>query len=219
MLTDWMAQFWGQLWRWRWRCRGISGLLCGLVWLGWAHGQTAPSASASSPDKKNRLPVHIEAHSLYYDKSHQTSILEGAVRLDRGDAHLSGQRAFIQQRPDGYVFARIEGSSSEPAFYQQTVPAQPHNDQAKFSGPVDVQAKALHMTYDTQTEVLEMHNQVVLKRYQRGVLTEHFTGDHFIYTTSTQALQTSGDASAKGAKRLIHVTLSPLPELAASSRR
>ncbi len=213
-----IQEVWGQL---RW-CRLISGLLYGSICLGLAqahghaYGQTDSSRDAV---EQNRLPIQIQAYSLHYDKGQQTSVLEGNVRLDRGDMHLTGQRAFIQQRPGGYVFARIDGSLREPAFYSQTVSSAPHKDPAKFSGPVNVQAQALHMTYDTQTEVLDMQGQVVLKRYQRGVLTEHFTGEHFTYTVSTQALQTSGDSSAKDVKRLIHVTLSPLPEAAASSRR
>src|SRR3990167_3991097 len=92
----------------RWTLRFLASM-AGLVLAG------AAQAELADKDK----PMNIEADSLRYEDTRQTSVFTGNVLITKGTIVMRGSKMDVRQDPQGNKFGVVTGTAAAPGFFRQ----------------------------------------------------------------------------------------------------
>lgn len=131
--------------------------------------------------------IDIEAEYVEFDRSNNTSIYRGNVRLTRGSIKLNANEVRINQDDDGHINAVALG---EPATYQQL----------RAVGEEPIKASAKRLEFRSDKEVLELINDATIRR---GI--DVLTSDRIRYNMAENRILAGGAAGGDGVK----ITIQP----------
>jgi lipopolysaccharide export system protein LptA len=136
----------------------------------------------------------IDADELRHDEQKLTTEFRGNVSLSRGALSLQGDLLELQQLPNSGMKGRVSG---QPARFQQ----KPADSKESVEG----QGKTI--LYNSQTEIVVIDGDAVLRRLLNGRVIDTVAGDRLVYDQVTQTYRVE---SSPGKPRT-RMTLMPRP--------
>lgn len=136
----------------------------------------------------------IDADELRHDEQKLVTEFRGNVSLSRGALSLQGDALELEQLPNSGMKGRVTG---QPARFQQ----KPANSNESVEG----QGKTI--LYNSQTEIVVIDGEAVLRRLLNGRVIDTVAGDRLVYDQVTQTYRVE---STPGQPRT-RMTLMPRP--------
>lgn len=136
----------------------------------------------------------IDADELKHDEQKLTTEFRGNVSLTRGELRLQGDLLELEQLPNSGMKGRVTG---QPAKFQQM----PTDSKESVEG----QGKTI--LYNSQTEIVVIDGDAVLRRLLNGRVIDTVAGDRLVYDQVTQTYRVE---SSPGQPRT-RMTLMPRP--------
>lgn len=136
----------------------------------------------------------IDADELRHDEQKLVTEFRGNVSLSRGSLSLQGDALELEQLPNSGMKGRVTG---QPARFQQ----KPANSNESVEG----QGKTI--LYNSQTEIVVIDGEAVLRRLLNGRVIDTVAGDRLVYDQVTQTYRVE---STPGQPRT-RMTLMPRP--------
>ncbi|MGA0791808.1 MAG: lipopolysaccharide transport periplasmic protein LptA [Burkholderiaceae bacterium] len=136
----------------------------------------------------------IDADELRHDEQKLVTEFRGNVSLNRGALSLQGDALELEQLPNSGMKGRVTG---QPARFQQ----KPANSNESVEG----QGKTI--LYNSQTEIVVIDGEAVLRRLLNGRVIDTVAGDRLVYDQVTQTYRVE---STPGQPRT-RMTLMPRP--------
>lgn len=159
-----------------------------------------PLAHAERTDRQQ--PMNIEADTLRYDDTRQTSVFTGRVVVSKGSIAIRGQQLEVRQDTQGHQFGLVQGSAQQPAFFRQ-----------KRDGVNEfVEGEAQRIEYNSQADTVKFSGQAVLRRYQGATLSDETRGSTIVYNNSNDVFTVDGgnaNRSASNPSGRVRTMLSP----------
>lgn len=158
------------------------------------------AAHAELADKDK--PMNIEADSLRYDDTRQTSVFTGNVVITKGTIIMRGNKMDVHQDAKGNQVGLLLGS---PGFFRQ-----------KREGLDEwVEGEANRVDYDSQAQTVVLTGNAVLRRYRGTQLNDDNQGNVITYNSLTEVFTVKGgaaSASAANPSGRVRAMLTPIPE-------
>ena len=136
----------------------------------------------------------IDADELRHDEQKLVTEFRGNVNLNRGALSLQGDALELEQLPNSGMKGRVTG---QPARFQQKP--------ADSNESVEGQGKTIQ--YNSQTEIVVIDGDAVLRRLLNGQVVDTVAGDRLVYDQVTQTYRVE---STPGQPRT-RMTLMPRP--------
>ena len=136
----------------------------------------------------------IDADELRHDEQKLVTEFRGNVSLNRGALSLQGDSLELEQLPNSGMKGRVTG---QPARFQQKP--------ADSNESVEGQGKTIQ--YNSQTEIVVIDGEAVLRRLLNGRVIDTVAGDRLVYDQVTQTYRVE---STPGQPRT-RMTLMPRP--------
>ena len=160
----------------------------------------AGAAQAELADKDK--PMNIEADSLRYDDTTQTSVFTGKVVITKGTIIMRGNKMDVRQDAQGNQFGVLLG---EPGFFRQ-----------KREGLDEwVEAEAERVEYDSKAQTVVLTGNAALRRYRGTSLNDENLGNQITYNSLTEVFTVKGGAASSTAANpsgRVRAMLTPIPE-------
>ena len=158
------------------------------------------TAQAELADKDK--PMNIEADSLRYDDTRQTSVFTGNVVITKGTIIMRGNKMDVRQDAQGNQFGLLLGT---PGFFRQ-----------KREGVDEwVEGEASRVDYDSQTQTVVLTGNAVLRRYRGTSLNDENQGNEIAYNGLTEVFTVKGGAASASVANptgRVRAMLTPIPE-------
>ena len=157
------------------------------------------AAHAELADKDK--PMNIEADSLRYDDTRQTSVFTGNVVITKGTIIMRGNKMDVRQDAKGNQFGLLLGS---PGFFRQ-----------KREGVDEwVEGEASRVDYDSQAQTVVLTGNAVLRRYRGTSLNDENQGNEIAYNSLTEVFTVKGGAASASVANptgRVRAMLTPVP--------
>lgn len=178
----------------RWS-RTLVAALAGLTLAGVSHAELA--------DKDK--PMNIEADSLRYEDTRQTSVFTGNVLITKGTIVMRGSKMDVRQDPDGNQFGIIVGTATAPGFFRQ-----------KREGVDEwIEGEGERIEYDSKAQTVVFTGHAVLRRYRGTQLNDESTGNQIAYNSLTEVFTVKGGDASRTASNptgRVKAMLTPIPK-------
>lgn len=153
-------------------------------------------------------PMNIEADALRYDDVKQISIFTGHVVLTKGTIIIRGERLEVRQDPEGYQFALVTGSASEPAFFRQ-----------KREGVDEfIEGQGETIDYDGRADRVKFITKAQMRRFRGASLADEIRGAVIVYDNAADTFSVDGNpantpkTAGSASSGRVRVMLIPKPE-------
>lgn len=160
------------------------------------------SAPALAEQADKDKPMNIEADSLRYDDTTQTSVFSGNVLITKGTIIMRGNKMDVRQDAQGNQFGVLLG---EPGFFRQ-----------KREGLDEwVEAEAERVEYDSKAQTVVLTGNAALRRYRGTSLNDENLGNQITYNSLTEVFTVKGGAASSTAANpsgRVRAMLTPIPE-------
>ena len=161
---------------------------------------TVGVAHAELADKDK--PMNIEADSLRYDDTTQTSVFTGKVVITKGTIIMRGNKMDVRQDAQGNQFGLLLGA---PGFFRQ-----------KREGLDEwVEGEADRVEYDSQAQTVVLTGNAALRRYRGTALNDENLGNQITYNSQTEVFAVKGGAASStpaNPSGRVRAMLTPIPE-------
>src|SRR3990167_6870867 len=155
----------------RWTLRFLASM-AGLVLAG------AAQAELADKDK----PMNIEADSLRYEDTRQTSVFTGNVLITKGTIVMRGSKMDVRQDPQGNQFGVVTGTAAAPGFFRQ-----------KREGLDEwIEGEGERIEYDGKAQTVVFTGSAVLRRYRGTQLNDESVGNQITYNSLTEVFTVKG---------------------------
>ena len=175
--------------------RGFLATMAGLVLAGAAHAELA--------DKDK--PMNIEADSLRYEDTRQTSVFTGNVLITKGTIVMRGSKMDVRQDPQGNQFGVVTGTAAAPGFFRQ-----------KREGLDEwIEGEGERIEYDGKAQTVVFTGSAVLRRYRGTQLNDESVGNQITYNSLTEVFTVKGgpaNRTAANPSGRVRAMLTPIPE-------
>lgn len=164
-------------------------LIFPLGWRPWALAAlcltlSAPALHAESTDRDQ--PMNIEADTLRYEDTTQTSVFSGNVVLTKGTIVIRAQQLTVRQDTAGNQFGVAEGQANQRAFFRQ-----------KRDGLNEfIEGEALRIEYDSQADWVRFSGRAVLRRLRGTVVSDETQGQVIVLNNRTDTFTVDSRPSA-----------------------
>lgn len=164
----------------------------------------SPLAQAEKADKDK--PMNVEADSLRYEETRQTSVFSGNVVLTKGTILMRGSKMDVRQDPQGNQFGQLVGTAAAPGFFRQ-----------KREGLDEwIEGEGERIEYDSKAQTVLLVGNAVLRRYRGAQLNDESKGSEILYNSQTEVftVKGGGEASKSSASSggRVRAMLTPIPE-------
>lgn len=163
----------------------------------------AGAAQAELADKDK--PMNIEADSLRYEDTRQTSVFTGNVLITKGTIIMRGQKMEVRQDPQGNQFGVVTGSAAAPGFFRQ-----------KREGLDEwIEGEGERIEYDGKAQTVVFTGKAVLRRYRGSQLNDESAGNQITYNGLTEVFTVKGgpaNRTATNPSGRVRAMLTPIPE-------
>jgi lipopolysaccharide export system protein LptA len=160
-------------------------------------------AQAEKADKDK--PMNVEADSLRYEETRQTSVFSGNVVLTKGTIVMRGSKLDVRQDPQGNQFGLLLGTPATPGFFRQ-----------KREGLEEwIEGEGDRIEYDSKAQTVLFTGRAVLRRYRGTQLNDQSVGSEILYNSLTEVFTVKGGDTSKTAANptgRVRAMLTPIPE-------
>lgn len=169
-----------------------------------ALGLLSPWAAQAEKADKDK-PMNVEADSLRYEETRQTSVFSGNVVLTKGTIVMRGSRLDVRQDPQGNQFGLLLGTPTTPGFFRQ-----------KREGLEEwIEGEGDRIEYDSKAQTVLFTGRAVLRRYRGSQLNDQSVGSEILYNAQTEVFTVKGGDTSKTAANpsgRVRAMLTPIPE-------
>ena len=142
-----------------------------------------PTVYAERADRDK--PMNIEADSLRFEDSTQTSVFTGNVVLTKGTIIIRGHELTVRQDAEGNQFGVAEGTATKRAFYRQ-----------KREGLNEfIEGEALRIDYDSQADLVRFTGNAVVRRLRGASLSDESQGNVIVFNNRTETFTVDSGSS------------------------
>lgn len=160
-------------------------------------------AQAEKADKDK--PMNVEADSLRYEETRQTSVFSGNVVLTKGTILMRGSKLDVRQDPQGNQFGLLLGTPATPGFFRQ-----------KREGLDEwIEGEGDRIEYDSKAQTVLFTGRAVLRRFRGTQLNDQSVGSEILYNSQTEVFTVKGGDTSKSAANptgRVRAMLTPIPE-------
>ena len=163
------------------------------------------SAPALAEQADKDKPMNIEADSLRYDDTTQTSVFSGNVLITKGTIIMRGTKMEVRQDAQGNQFGQLEGSAKAPGFFRQ-----------KGEGVDEwVEGEGERVDYESKAQTVVLTGNATLRRYRGTQLNDESVGSQIVYNSLTEVFSVKGgaqNATTGNPNGRVRAMLTPIPK-------
>lgn len=168
-------------------------------------GMLLVSAAAYAEQADKDKPMNIEADSLRYDDTTQTSVFAGNVSITKGTIIMRGDKIEVRQDPQGNQFGQLVGTAKAPSFFRQ-----------KREGVDEwVEGEGDRVDYDSKAQTVVFTGNATLRRYRGTQLNDESVGSQIVYNSLTEVFTVKGgpqNSSVANPSGRVRAMLTPIPK-------
>lgn len=168
------------------------------------------SAAAHAEQADKDKPMNIEADSLRYDDTTQTSVFSGNVSITKGTIIMRGAKIEVRQDTLGNQFGVLVGTAKAPSFFRQ-----------KREGVDEwVEGEGEKLDYDSKAQTVVFTGNATLRRYRGTQLNDESVGSQIVYNSATEVFTVKGgaqNASPANPSGRVRAMLTPIPKEGAAA--